>query len=92
MAAAVDPLEVQGRYFVNPKSGNRFQIIGIDYQPGGAAGYDPSKGKDPLSDKDHCLRDAALMQVLGVNTIRVYNLDPNLNHDDCASIFNAVSV
>ena len=39
-----------------------------------------------------CLRDAALMQRLGVNTIRVYNLDPSLNHDDCASIFNAVGI
>lgn len=26
----------------------------------------------------------------GVNSIRAYNLDPNLNHDECASIFNAV--
>ncbi|KAK1772650.1 Glucanosyltransferase-domain-containing protein [Phialemonium atrogriseum] len=32
------------------------------------------------------------MQVLGVNTIRVYNLDPNLNHDECASIFNAAGM
>lgn len=28
--------------------------------------------------------------ILGVNAIRVYNLDPDLNHDMCASIFNAV--
>jgi len=27
---------------------------------------------------------------LGVNAIRVYNVDPDLNHDMCASIFNAV--
>lgn len=32
------------------------------------------------------------MQRLGVNTIRVYNLDPAINHDMCASIFNAVGV
>jgi len=32
------------------------------------------------------------MQNLGVNTIRVYNLDPTLNHDICASIFNAVGI
>ncbi len=32
------------------------------------------------------------MQRLGVNTIRVYNLDPTINHDMCASIFNAVGV
>jgi len=27
-----------------------------------------------------------------VNTIRIYNVDPTLNHDDCASIFNAAGI
>lgn len=91
LAAAVTPIEVQGKQFVNTKTGNAFQIVGMAYQIGGSAGYDPSHGKDPLSNGDICKRDAALMQTLGVNSIRVYNLDPNLNHDECASIFNAVS-
>ena len=38
------------------------------------------------------MRDAALMQMLGINTIRVYNLDPALDHNLCASIFNAVGI
>ena len=32
------------------------------------------------------------MQRLGINTIRVYNLDPALDHDMCASIFNEVGI
>lgn len=60
------------------------------YQPGGASGYNP--GADPLSNGTVCLRDAALMQKLGVNTIRVYNLDPSIDHNECASIFNAVGI
>lgn len=32
------------------------------------------------------------MQKLGINTIRVYNLDPTINHDDCVSIFNTVGI
>lgn len=32
------------------------------------------------------------MQSLGVNTIRIYNLDPAINHDMCVSIFNAVGI
>lgn len=59
------------------------------YQPGGSAGFDGTA--DPLSDADACLRDAILMQQLGVNTLRVYNLSPDLDHDQCVSIFNAVS-
>ena len=62
------------------------------YQPGGSSGFNPGSGIDPLSNGTVCLRDAALMQRLGVNTIRVYNLDPSLNHDDCASIFNSVGI
>ncbi|KAI0006704.1 glycoside hydrolase family 72 protein [Xylariaceae sp. FL0662B] len=92
LAAAVTPLEAQGSQLVNTKNGNAFQIVGMAYQIGGSAGFDPSHGKDPLSNGDICKRDAALMQQLGVNTIRVYNLDPNLNHDDCASIFNAAGI
>lgn len=50
------------------------------YQPGGSAGFIAGSGIDPLSNGTLCLRDAALMQRLGINTIRVYNLDPSLNH------------
>lgn len=32
------------------------------------------------------------MQRLGVNAIRVYNLDPDLDHSECASIFNAAGI
>ncbi|CEJ57973.1 Putative 1,3-beta-glucanosyltransferase Gel2 [Penicillium brasilianum] len=89
-AAAVTPLKVQGKDFVNSKTGDRFQILGVDYQPGGSSGF--TAKKDPLSDGDVCLRDAALMQRLGINTIRVYNLEPTLDHNKCASIFNAAGI
>ncbi|QQK42233.1 1,3-beta-glucanosyltransferase gel2 [Penicillium digitatum] len=79
-AAALNPLEVSGKDFVDSKTKDRFQIIGVDYQPGGEAGF--TTKLDPLSDADVCLRDAALMQRLGVNAIRVYNLEPSLNHDN----------
>jgi hypothetical protein len=32
------------------------------------------------------------MQQLGANTVRVYNVDPNLDHSACASIFNAAGI
>ncbi|MCJ1474735.1 hypothetical protein MMC13_003395 [Lambiella insularis] len=52
----------------------------------------PNTGVDPLSNGTTCLRDAALMQKLGINTIRVYNLGPAIDHDECVSIFNAVGI
>ncbi|THY09158.1 putative 1,3-beta-transglucosylase, GH72 family [Aureobasidium pullulans] len=89
-AAAVQPLTVQGSNFITGSSKNRFSIVGVDYQPGGSSGV--SDTSDPLSDGDACLRDAILMQRLGVNTIRVYNLIADLNHDECASVFNAAGI
>ncbi len=88
---AVQTINAEGADLVNSVTGDKFQIVGVAYQPGGSSGYDPSSGVDPLSDGSVCLRDAALMQRLGVNAIRVYNVDPDLNHDLCASIFNEVS-
>ncbi|PSR78370.1 beta-glucanosyltransferase gel2 [Coniella lustricola] len=92
LASAVPNLGVLGKYFVNNATGDRFQIVGVAYQPGGSSGYSATSGQDALTDKDACLRDAALMQMLGVNAIRVYNTNPDLNHDECASIFNAAGI
>lgn len=78
--AAVQNIKVQGSDYVNNITSDRFQIIGVAYQPGGSAGFIAGSGIDPLSNGTLCLRDAALMQRLGINTIRVYNLDPSLNH------------
>lgn len=66
-------------------------IVGVDYQPGGQDAYGTGNG-DVLSNTTACLRDAALLSALGVNTIRSYNVDPTLNHDECVSIFDAVGI
>ncbi|KXL51075.1 glycoside hydrolase family 72 protein [Acidomyces richmondensis BFW] len=91
MVSALNPIIVQEQEFIDSVTHDRFMVIGVDYQPGGQAAYGTGVG-DPLSDPSACLRDAALMQNLGVNTIRCYNVAPNLNHDECASIFNAVGI
>ncbi|KAK4494131.1 hypothetical protein PRZ48_014429 [Zasmidium cellare] len=90
-ALAVNPVVVRNQEFVDSRSNERFMIIGVDYQPGGQGAYGTGQG-DPLSNATACLRDAALMQELGINTIRSYNVDPTLNHDECASIFNSVGI
>lgn len=89
---AVNPVSVQGQDLIDSVTKKRFMIVGVDYQPGGQSGYKPQEGSDALTDKTVCLRDAIMLQKLGANTIRVYNVDPTLNHDDCASIFNAAGI
>ncbi|EPE37150.1 (Trans)glycosidase [Glarea lozoyensis ATCC 20868] len=92
LAAALQPIVIEGTDFINSATGARVQIVGVAYQPGGSSGYSPSTGVDPLSDGPTCLRDAALMQRLGINAIRVYNVNPDLNHNLCASIFNTAGI
>jgi 1,3-beta-glucanosyltransferase GAS3 len=87
----LNTIEVRNQEFVDSKTGDRFMLLGVDYQPGGQGAYGTGQG-DPLSEPQACLRDAALMQALGVNTIRCYNVDPTLNHDECVSIFNSVGI
>ncbi|KAF2226684.1 Glucanosyltransferase-domain-containing protein [Elsinoe ampelina] len=89
--AALPPIQVRGSNFVDSSTGQRFAVLGVDYQPGGQGAYGTGKG-DPLSDPDACLRDAVVMQRLGVNTIRIYNIDSSLNHDQCMSIFDMAGI
>ncbi|KAK8212025.1 beta glucanosyltransferase Gel2p [Phyllosticta capitalensis] len=91
-AMAVNTVEVQGQDFIDSKTNNRMYIIGVDYQPGGSSGYNEASKEDPLTNGTACLRDAAIMQQLGINTVRIYNVDPDGDHDDCASIFNYVGI
>ena len=47
---------------------------------------------DPLIDNTQCKLDSSLMQKLGVNSIRVYHVDPNGKHDDCMKTFEDAGI
>ena len=47
---------------------------------------------DPLADPQQCKLDAALMQTLGANSIRVYHIDASANHDQCMDAFSSVGI
>jgi hypothetical protein len=42
---------------------------------------------DPLITRSQCAADAALMETIGVNSIRVYHVDPKGKHDECMKAF-----
>ncbi|BFZ59567.1 Glycolipid anchored surface protein 4 precursor [Saitoella coloradoensis] len=90
VASALNPIVVQDRYLYDSVTNDRFFMVGVDYQPGGAAAV--TSGSDPLSNPDICRRDAYLFQQLGVNTIRVYSIDPTISHDECFGILNAAGI
>lgn len=94
---AMLPIEVDSNRFIKPSvSGSSdnsvFFMNGVDYQPGGSSGYSADSDSDVLTDGKVCARDATALQNLGVDTLRVYTVNPDLNHDDCMSIFNAAGI
>ncbi|KAI9292190.1 hypothetical protein K502DRAFT_95019 [Neoconidiobolus thromboides FSU 785] len=82
---ALDPIVTKGNKFFNGKTGNQFFFKGVCYQP---RGNPSSKDEisDPLADSSACKRDIEYLKDLGINTIRVYEVDPTKNHDDCMKL------
>ncbi|EEA27055.1 hypothetical protein TMatcc_004666 [Talaromyces marneffei ATCC 18224] len=80
--SAISQISAVGAKFFN-SSGHQFYVKGIAYQ---------LTDNDPLVDTAQCKLDAALMKELGANTIRVYHVDPNADHDGCMSAFEEAGI
>jgi len=63
------------------ESGERFLISGVAYQP--SLEGDGDRNHDPLADPETCKRDIPYLKELGINTVRVYQIDNSKNHDEC---------
>lgn len=86
------PIRVVGNKFFECENGQQFFIKGIAYQKSRQEGeiYDATKEPhyvDPLANPFTCLRDLEYLKELGVNVIRVYQINPNANHDVCMNAF-----
>ncbi|EMR08341.1 hypothetical protein PNEG_03181 [Pneumocystis murina B123] len=67
-------------------NGTQFFIKGIAYQSPLEAG-DPEHYRDPLAEPNACERDLRYFLDLGINTIRVYTVNPKNNHEYCMRLF-----
>ena len=87
VAADVDPIVIKGSKFFYKTNGTEFFIKGVAYQQDAGGNGSSTTGntdfKDPLTDSDGCKRDIPLLSALSTNTIRVYAIDTDGNHDDC---------
>jgi hypothetical protein len=87
--AQLDPIVVKGSKFFYGGNGTQFFIKGVAYQQeystNGSAST-TSKYKDPLADAERCRQDIPLMAAANTNTIRVYAVDPTLDHQICMDL------
>ncbi|KAH8915231.1 carbohydrate-binding module family 43 protein, partial [Atractiella rhizophila] len=85
---AVKKIHRTGRYLFD-EDGQRFYIKGLAYQEPGTIPADqqgfpePTDYVDPLADITACERDIKNFVKLGINTIRVYNVNPQADHKAC---------
>ncbi|OMJ12436.1 1,3-beta-glucanosyltransferase GAS1 [Smittium culicis] len=89
LVAAIDPLTFKGSKIFNSKTGDQFYFKGIAYQPKKGATSVPL---DPLADEVGCARDIANFKDLGINSIRVYEIDNSKNHDKCMNALSAAGI
>ncbi|GAV51968.1 hypothetical protein ZYGR_0AF04400 [Zygosaccharomyces rouxii] len=86
----IAPIEIVGKKFFNSKTGEQFFLKGVAYQPTIVSeGWNSKilnsgdKFIDPLAEPSICLRDLSYFEKLNVNTLRVYSIDTEKNHDVC---------
>ncbi|KAK4141028.1 Glucanosyltransferase-domain-containing protein [Dichotomopilus funicola] len=79
LAAAISPISVKGTKLYD-QDGNQFFVRGVAYSP-------PAGDLDPLLDTKQCETDAGLMQKAGINTVYVYTVDNEQDHDGCMKAF-----
>ncbi|TPX35920.1 hypothetical protein SmJEL517_g01747 [Synchytrium microbalum] len=74
-----NPIIIKGSKFFDSKTHAQFFIQGVAYQP-----QKDGKIIDPISNARRAEwgRDLKLMRGLGVNVIRVYEVDPDVEHDE----------
>ncbi|CAM0138282.1 1 3-beta-glucanosyltransferase gel4 [Umbelopsis sp. WA50703] len=83
----IHPIVIKGNKFFDAVTKDQFYVKGIAYQPRGMATSTSDTVIDPLADPETCKKSAELMKPLGVNLIRVYQVDPKQNHDECMKAF-----
>lgn len=96
-AAEFATIQATGNKFFNSSLGDQFFIKGIAYQRSRKVGdgYESLAPKgyiDSLAYPHLCLRDVDLLRELGVNAVRVYQVDPEENHDVCMHVFQRYGI
>ncbi|KTW29036.1 uncharacterized protein T551_02310 [Pneumocystis jirovecii RU7] len=81
----VETIHRYGRYLFF-SNGTQFFVKGVAYQQPLPHGYD-GHYVDPLANSRACTRDLKLFLELGINTVRVYTIDPFLDHSYCMNLF-----
>lgn len=90
-------IKIRGNKFYNSSNGEQFFIKGIAYQ---RMHHDNKSHKpafhapyiDSVALNSRCLHDVKVLQELGVNVVRVYQIDPSASHTECMSALSNAGI
>ncbi|KAF2653708.1 glycoside hydrolase family 72 protein [Lophiostoma macrostomum CBS 122681] len=85
IASAIPTISIKGSKFFT-SDGDQFFIKGVVYAPSW------QQENNNLVNGTQCEVDANLIKKLGANVIRVYSIDPSLNHDQCMQVFSDAGI
>ncbi|KAF8599311.1 hypothetical protein BDV93DRAFT_497980 [Ceratobasidium sp. AG-I] len=103
LVSALPKIHAKGKYLYD-ESGNRFYIKGVAYQEAGEVGPEteanaanggypePTTYVDPLALGTSCARDLPYLKQLGVNAVRVYSVNSQVNHDECMAALSGAGI
>lgn len=91
VAVDLPRIDVKGNKFFYLNNGSQFYITGMAYQQNAGALRNNATGDvstfvDPLADPKACKRDVEHLRKLATNTVRVYAVDTEKDHDECMKI------
>lgn len=87
------PIEIVGNKFFYSNNGSQFLMRGIAYQEDTSLISNTNLSyKDPLADVEACKRDVEHFKALNTNCLRVYAIDPDLDHDECMELLSEAGI
>jgi hypothetical protein len=94
VAHAINPIEIKGQRLFDYKTGNPFQIRGLDYYPRPNAGTLDVNNYDFFTDEyvDVWKTHIEEFKALGINTIRLYAVDASKSHDAFMCALSAAGI
>ncbi|KAH9926519.1 Glucanosyltransferase-domain-containing protein [Amylocystis lapponica] len=94
--ASLPVIQRKGSFLFDSSSGNRFYIKGVAYAQNYGSSQSTPTGSvselDPLANPSGCNRDIPYLQQLGVNVIRVYQVNASLDHTQCMQALDTAGI